>query len=146
MDPTDKVWTKGSRGDRINPRCQEYRNEVTRRWEYTLTADALAKKSLPTYRQNPKLGAPRPGQWPNAKSMTWLAENPINVSTEVEFIMKAIRIQKQLLESMGPEGDDDDDDDDGGGDPTKKAWTGKKNDGRNRQFLSLHFINPPFPK
>jgi len=70
--------------------------------------------------------------------MTWLAKNPINVSTEVEFITKAIRIQKQLLESIRQEGDDDDDDDDGG-DPTKKAWTGKKNDGR-------HFNNPPFPK
>jgi len=69
MDPTDKVWTKGSRADRIDPRCQEYRNEVTRCWEYTLTADALAKKSLQAYGQNPKLGAPRPGQWPNRKSM-----------------------------------------------------------------------------
>ena len=74
FNPSLLPWSAAARASTLKMSAKDLRGEVLRR--------CVAAGNI--------LNAPRPGQWPVAKSTQWLIENPIVADAEVEFIRQTI--------------------------------------------------------
>lgn len=152
MAPSETVWKNA-----VKPTLPQYKDEVERRWSQSIIAEAREKKETPQYKRNPKVGAPRPGQWTKVFITEWLTKRPIDDEAEVAYIRRQINTQRRLHDSGFEALDEieDEEEEANGGNPAangnpaaasttsgnsnkkktqkKEGWTGK-----------YHIRHPPF--